>query len=288
MTAALETENTPTKSKLQAFVESSRFVNFVLPVIVLNSITTGMQTSKHLTSSTGCKLEWFVTIALVIYVIEIILKPAVHHRRFFADDWNLFDFFIVGIALLPNMASLSVMRSLRTLRALRGMRIISAVPAMRMVVVDLLKAIPGMLGIMALMGLIYYIGAMLTTTMFGAKFPEWFGTLGASFFTLFQCMTLESWSIGIVRPAMVEFPHAYRFFVPFIVISTFSMLNLFTAVIVSAVQAAKAAGKAEDAGREAAGKPPEPDIKSVDAEIDTLQKELAGLYALLKDRSGHN
>jgi len=105
------------------------------------------------------------------------------------------------------------------------------------VVGGLLGAIPGLLSVIMVMGLIFYIGAVIATKLFGERFPDWFGTLGESAYTLFQVMTLESWSMGIARPVIAEFPQAWIFFVIFILIATFTMLNLFIAVIVNAIQA---------------------------------------------------
>jgi voltage-gated sodium channel len=170
---------------------------------------------------------------LAVFVIELGLRIAAYGRRFFRDPWSLFDLFVVMIALMPQAGPLSVLRALRILRALR---LISAVPRLRRVVAALLSAIPGMGAIILLMCLIFYVAAVIATKLFGSRFPEWFGTIGESLYSLFQIMTLESWSMGIVRPVLEVYPHAWAFFVPFILIATFTMLNLFIAVIVNAMQ----------------------------------------------------
>jgi voltage-gated sodium channel len=117
------------------------------------------------------------------------------------------------------------------------MRLVSVAPSMKAVVSALIKSLPGMGAIVALLTLVFYVSAVMATTLFGEAFPEWFGNLGRSFYTLFQIMTLESWSMGIVRPVMEKQPMAWLFFVPFILIATFTMLNLFIAVVVNAMQA---------------------------------------------------
>jgi len=139
---------------------------------------------------------------------------------------------VVAIALAPATEAFDVLRALRVLRVLR---LISAVPRMRRVVGALLGAIPGIGAIVALLGLVFYVAAVMATKLFGASFPEWFGTLGRSLYSLFQIMTLESWSMGIVRPVMAVYPYAWAFFVPFILIATFTVLNLFIAVVVNAM-----------------------------------------------------
>ena len=145
---------------------------------------------------------------------------------------SVFDFLIVGISLVPTSSGFEI---LRVLRVLRLFRLITAVPQMRKIVSALISVIPGMLSVIALMTLFFYIFAIMATQLFSEKFPEWFGTLGESFYTLFQVMTLESWSMGIVRPVMEVYPYAWVFFVPFIFVVTFVMVNLVVAIIVDAM-----------------------------------------------------
>jgi voltage-gated sodium channel len=129
---------------------------------------------------------------------------------------------------------------LRALRIIRVLRLVSVVPQMRAVVGALLKALPGMASILAVLMLVFYIGAVMATKLYGAAFPDWFGTVGASMYSLFQVMTLESWSMGIVRPVMEVHPGAWLFFVPFIVVTSFTVLNLFIALIVNSMQSLQA------------------------------------------------
>ena len=116
------------------------------------------------------------------------------------------------------------------------LRVISVAPSLRRVVEGFVSALPGMASVFLLMGIIFYIGAVMTTKLFGAAFPEWFGTLGRSGYSLFQIMTLESWSMGIVRPVMVQYPYAWAFFVPFIMVTTFAVVNLLVGLIVNSMQ----------------------------------------------------
>jgi len=169
----------------------------------------------------------------MVFVVEIALRLYAHRLAFFKDAWSVFDFCVVSIALLPASGPFSVLRALRVLRVLR---VLSFVPSMRKIVGAPVKSLNGMLSIAMVLALLYYVAAVMATKLFGEAFPEWFGSLGLSLYTLFQIMTLESWSMGIARPVMAEFPYAWAFFVPFILIATFTMLNLFIAVIVNAVQ----------------------------------------------------
>jgi len=174
-----------------------------------------------------------ILLILGIFILEISLRLIAHGPRFFTDPWSVFDFSVVAIALVPATAGFSVLRALRVLRVLR---LISMVPQMRRVVSALLSAIPGLSSIILVLLLIFYVFAVIATNLFGEQYPEWFGSIGNSMYTLFQIMTLESWSMGIVRPLMDTRPYAWAFFIPFILIATFTMLNLFIAIIVNAMQ----------------------------------------------------
>ncbi|NRB03935.1 MAG: ion transporter, partial [Rhodobacteraceae bacterium] len=156
---------------------------------------------------------------------------------FFTNGWNIFDLLIVVIALMPTAGGLSVLRALRILRVLR---VISVAPRLRRVVEGFVTALPGMASVFLLMAIIFYIGSVMATKLFGAAFPEWFGNLGLSAYSLFQIMTLESWSMGIVRPVMEQFPYAWMFFVPFIMVTTFAVVNLLVGLIVNSMQDAHA------------------------------------------------
>ncbi|MDJ0643974.1 MAG: ion transporter, partial [Erythrobacter sp.] len=145
-------------------------------------------------------------------------------------------------ALVPAGEQFSVLRALRILRALR---LISVVPSMRKVIAGLFSAIPSIGTVIVMLLLLFYISAVMATKLFGEAFPEWFGTLGASLYSLFQVMTLESWSMGIVRPVMEVYPYAWAFFVPFILLTSFIVLNLFIGVIVNAMSEATE-GEAHD------------------------------------------
>ena len=206
---------------------------FITTVIIFNAITLGLETSSSITAAAGGVLRAIDQAVLAIFVIEMVLKLIAFDWRYFKNGWNVFDFTIVMIALLPASGALSVLRSLRILRVLR---LVAIIPAMRKVVQALLAAIPGVTSVIALLLLVYYVFSVMATKLFGGSFPQWFGSLGDSMYTLFQIMTLESWSMGIVRPVMEQYPAAWALFVPFILLTTFAVINLFIAVIVNAMQ----------------------------------------------------
>ncbi|MFO7483255.1 ion transporter [Oceanibaculum nanhaiense] len=254
--------------RLKGFIESGAFQNFIIGVIIVNAITLGLETSATAMNLAGPVLIVLDRIALSIFIIEIVLKLVVYRLRFFRDAWNIFDFLVVGVTLMPAGEGLSVLRSLRILRVLR---LISVVPSLRKVVHALLRAIPGMGSVVALLSLVFYVAAVMATKLFGASFPDWFGSIGASFYTLFQVMTLESWSMGIVRPVMEVYPYAWLFFIIFILLTTFAVLNLFIAIIVDAMAQEHHAEEGET--RAALGG----DHHEIIAEIRALKEEVAAL-----------
>lgn len=238
-TLPLETKPMATNA-LAKWLESDLVTRFILGVIVFNAIILGLETSKVAMANFGGVLLALDAICLGIFVVEIVLKLIAYRLRFFTNGWNLFDFVIVGIALIPNSGALAVLRSLRILRVLR---VISISPSLRKVVEGLVSALPGMGSVVVLMSIIFYVGAVIATKLFGQSHPEFFDSLGGSAYSLFQIMTLESWSMGIVRPVMEIHPYAWAFFIPFILVTTFSVVNLLVGLIVNSMQ--------ETSGREA-------------------------------------
>ena len=226
-------ENLGHRAWLREWVESALFRYTVLAIIFINAVILGLETSPGVMVLVGDTLHLVDKIILWIFVIELVLRMYAHWPRFFLDPWGVFDFLIVTIALVPASEQFSVLRALRILRALR---LISGVPRMRRVVEALLHAIPGIGSVAALLMLVFYVFSVIATKLFGGAFPQWFGTIGESMYSLFQIMTLESWSMGIVRPVMEQFPVAWAFFVPFIIVSSFTVLNLFIAIIVDSMQ----------------------------------------------------
>jgi len=221
------------RAKLKYYLELPRFEALVLALIVFNAIILGLETSPRAMSAAGPLLKMLDQIVLWLFVLEIAARLTADFKGFWRDPWRIFDFIIVGVALIPATGALSVLRAFRILRVLR---LISSIKAMRRVVSGLLSALPGMASIVFLLGLIFYVFAVISTKLFAEAFPQWFGSIGEASYTLFQIMTLESWSMGIVRPVMQEFPLAWLLFVPFIIATAFTVLNLFIGVIVDAMQ----------------------------------------------------
>ncbi len=230
------------RARLGSMVEGEAAQAFITILIVINAITLGLETSGQITDHIGALLVTVDRTILSLFVAEIGLRIIARGFRFFRDPWSLFDFSVVGIALVPATGELAVLRALRVLRVLR---LISIVPHMRRVVGGLLAAIPGLSSIVGILMLLFYVFAVIATNLFGEAFPQFFGTLGSSMYTLFQIMTLESWSMGIVRPVMEVYGLAWLFFVPFILVTTFTVLNLFIAIIVSAMESERRADETQ-------------------------------------------
>jgi voltage-gated sodium channel len=263
----------PLRQRLGDWIESQRIQYLIIAIILANAVVLGLETSERVMAAWGPWLQGLDRIMLAIFVAEIGLKLYARGLGFFRNAWNVFDFIVVGIALVPASGPFAVLRALRVLRVLR---LVSVMPRLRFVVEALLAAIPGIAAIAGLMAIIYYVFAVIATKLFGPSFPDWFGTLGESLYSLFQVMTLESWSMGIVRPVMEVYPWAWAFFVPFILVATFTMLNLFIAIIVNTMQTMHDQEKEETleamrslTAEEAAGL--ELEVRSLRREVESLR-----------------
>lgn len=221
------------RTRLGDFLDRPIVARTITAVILFNALLLGLETIPAAMAAAGPLILALDAACLAIFVAELTAKMVAQGRRFWRDGWNLFDTAIVGVALIPGSGSFSVLRALRILRVLR---IVSVFPRLRRVVEGLITALPGMASVFVLMGILFYIGAVMATTLFGPSFPDWFGSLPQSGYTLFQIMTLESWSMGIVRPVMEVYPYAWAFFLPFILVTTFAVVNLLVGLIVNSMQ----------------------------------------------------
>ncbi|MGW5488684.1 ion transporter [Streptosporangium sandarakinum] len=222
----------PVRERVRTFLETPHLQRIIIAVIVINAATLGLETSPTVTDRYGTALAIVDHAALYIFVAELAAKVYAQRLRFPRDPWNLFDTAIVALSLLPVANGLSVLRALRILRALR---LISVVPSLRRVVTALLTAVPGMTSIVLLLGLVLYVAAVMGTKLYHLTAPDYFGDLPTSLFTLFQMMTGDGWS-DITRDVMDEHPSAWLFFVMFMLVCTFVVLNLFIAVVVNAME----------------------------------------------------
>lgn len=263
------------KHRIEAFWALKRVQNVVIALILINAALLGMETSPRIMASWGKLITTLDHAILTVFVVEIASLLFARGWRFFKDPWSVFDFVVVGIALIPASGPFAVLRSLRVLRVLR---LISKIPSIRKVVGALLGALPGMASVFALVMILFYVNAVIATKLFGQDFPELFGNLGLTFFTLFQVMTLEAWAGGVARPVMEIYPYAWIFFILFILTATFTVLNLFVAVIVNSLNAIH--------GQEESSKGN--DMQTMRNELELMRREVSELRKhLLENRNDH-
>lgn len=252
------------RDQARALIESPAFEGAVAAVILVNAVTLGLETSPAAAARFGDFLFLVDRTVLLIFVVELLARFFVFRSRFFDDPWRVFDLLIVAVSIMPSAGAFTVLRSFRVLRVLR---LVSLVPSMRGVVGALLKALPGMASIIGLLGLVLYVSAVLATKLFGAVEPGFFGDLGSSLFTLFQVMTVEGWP-DIARAVMAHAPQAWIFFVVFLLVATFMVLNLFIAVVVNAMQAQVTADLKDDSDAHA---------REILEEVKLLRREIEAL-----------
>ena len=279
---ALPEANSPlnrVRRRVGVFMESPLVTRAITAVIVFNAITLGLETSAGVMERIGSLLLFLDDAVLAIFVAELLAKLFAFGWRYFTNGWNVFDFIIVGIALAPASGDLTVLRALRILRVLR---LVAIVPSMRKVVMALMAAIPGVSSVIALLALVYYVFAVMVTKLYGKAFPDWFGTVGDSMYSLFQIMTLESWSMGIVRPVMEQYPGAWMVFVPFILMTSFAVINLFIAVIVNAMTEQSQAESA--ALKEEMHAVTEAEASALVQRMEALQRQMDEIKGMLEKR----
>ncbi|MEM9327518.1 MAG: ion transporter [Bacteroidota bacterium] len=255
------------RQKIKNYFESDGFQKTIVTIIIINSVLIGLETSDSVMSTVGFYIDSFDLVILVLFSLEIILKVYAYRMSFFRDPWNLFDLSIVLISIMPAAGSFSVFRALRIVRTLR---LLKNIRKLRVIIESLLQSIPSIGWIGVLLFIIYYTFAVIGTNLYGAAYPDYFGSLGRTFFTLFQIMTLESWASAVARPIMDGMPFAPIYFVTFILIATYTTLNVFIAIVVNTMNEVSIKGIKEE----------EQHIK--DLVIDEHEKMHAKLDALEK------
>lgn len=253
------------QNTLTKFVEASWFTKTIMTLIVINAMILGMETYPAITATYGPILKAVDYAILWVFVAEIVLKIAAYRLNFLRDPWNIFDTLVIAIAFVPAQEAFSVLRAIRVLRVLR---LISIFPRLRRVLSGLVVAIPGIGSIGAILAIIFYVFAVMSTKLFGADHPELFGTLQASMFSLFQIMTLEGWG-DMVREVAETHSFAKPYFIIYILIATFTVLNLFIAVIVDAMQRED---QAEEKQEQDAIRRIEKELVHLHRKVDALKK----------------
>ena len=219
-------------TKLQRTVESTWFQSVILALILANAVILGAETFDTAKAEFGAFLAIADRLIVYAFIVEIGLRIIAHRLNFFRNGWNLFDFVVVLISVFAAASGLAALRAFRVLRVLR---IITVIPRMRLVVSALLDSIPGIASVGVVVALIVYVFAVIGANLYGPAHPELFGDVFQSMYTLFQVMTLEGWP-DIAGQVQETHKRSWVFFLSFVLIATFTMLNLFVAIVVRVVE----------------------------------------------------
>jgi len=260
----------PSNSASMSIVEHPKFKAAVVALIIFNGILLGLETVRSLPANVHSAIVLINYLILVCFVVELILRLASYRLNFFREPWNVFDFVIILASLIVPAGPFQVVRSLRILRVVR---LVSSVPSLRRVVEGLLGALPGIGSVLFLLLLVLYIAGVMATVLFRDILPEEFGHLGLSLFSLFQIMTLEGWA-EIANDAMEQYSWAWMFFIGYILIATFLVLNLVIGVVVGSIQSRIEVEIAEENEGDAALK----------QELVALRKEISALRESLESK----
>lgn len=262
-------------------VEDRRFNAFIIGVILVNAVLVGLETSPDILARFGHQLELVNALIIGIFIVEITFRIASYWPRpltFFRDPWNLFDFVIVGLSLLPAAGSFATVA--RLARLLRVVRLVSVLPELRLIVGTMLRSFSSMIAIVVLLTLVMYVYAVLGYHMFGAIDPAHWGDLGTAVRTLFEALTLEGW-LELQAAVISQVPLAWLYFGSYILIAVFIVVNLFIAVILNNLEQVKVEQAAEDMATETR--------VEVDGDllrrVDTIRAELSELETLLRARA---
>jgi len=255
------------------------FERFIIALIIINAIVLGMETSPALTARHGDIMVWINHLVLAVFVLEAMIKitaVAPRFRLYFGDGWNLFDFTIVVLSLLPGTGEFAMIA--RLARLLRVMRLISALPELRLIVSTLVRSVPGFANVILLLSIIFYMYAVAGYHLLHAHDPEHWRNLGISLLTLFRVLTLEDWT-DVMYAAMGYDPYMWIFFVSFVVVATFVVINLFIAVVINNLEEAKKERVATEDTRTA-----DTIRRELDNTRESLERLSEALYRL--DRKG--
>jgi voltage-gated sodium channel len=262
------------RSYCQRIVGAAWFEPFMIGLIVFNGVLIGLETSKEIEAEYGRLLHLGNDLILAAFIVEAVLKitaVAPRFRLYFGNGWNLFDFSVVVLSLLPSTGEFALVA--RLIRVLRVLRLISAVPQLRLIVATLVRSIPSMGHVLLLMSVIFYIYAVTGYHLFHAHDEEHWGSLGAALLTLFQMVTLEGW-VDIMDTALEAHAWSWIYFVSFVLIGTFVVLNLFIAVVINNLEASKA-----EELKELASPPTHDELMR---ELERTREALAGLQRQLE------
>lgn len=280
-------DRTQAASRLERVVETDIFRTSIITLIIINAVILGALTyADRMSPSLVSALKLIDQSITYIFVVEILAKLIAYRHHFFKSGWNLFDFIVVGVAILPGGDQITILRAMRVLRV---MRMLQFVPVLRRITEALLKALPDMGAVVAILTLFIYIGAVMGTYLFGnTDNPEvalLFGDLPSSAYTMFQVMTLDGWRFEVVQKVIDDGnPYAWVFFLTFMFLASFAVLNLFIALIVDALQQEQNAMRAElmeqqtEQQAEILG-----ELDDIEVETSEVHREMEDILGLVRD-----
>ena len=248
-------------------VASPPFHRVVLALIVVNAIIMGLETWPAIAARWDSVFDVIHVVIQIAFVVEIALRIIAHGRRplaFFRDGWNVFDFLVVALSLLPAAGPLATVA--RLARILRVARMVTGIPELRLIIATMLRSIPSMGHVILLAGLLIYIYGVVGNHLFGEVDPEHWGTLGRAAHTLFVIITLEGW-VDLLAKSELATPWAWVYYTSFIIIAVFVVTNLFIAVVINNLETIRA-----DKPRET-----DPELERLHAKLDALADELRAL-----------
>ncbi|MFV8781089.1 ion transporter [Microbulbifer sp. SA54] len=219
--------------------EAPLFSQVIIGLILINAVAVGMETSSWILERYSGLLYGVNQLILVAFMVEALVKIAAHGSRpwrYFANGWNCFDFSIIVLSLIPAAGPMATLA--RLVRVLRVLRLVSAFPELRLLVDTLLRSLPSMFHISLLMGIIFYIYAVAGYFLFHEIDPTHWRSLPIALLSLFRIVTFEDWT-DIMYTAMETMPYAWLYFISFVVMGAFVMINLFIGVVLNNLEEAK-------------------------------------------------
>ncbi len=258
----------------RSIASSPVFNRAIVGVLVVNAVALGCRTAESVSRSLDPLLIGIEVTAVAIFVVEMIIKITAFGRSFFSSAWNWFDLIVIAVSAVPASGTLLM---LRTIRILRTFRLISVIPSMRRVVNALFTAVPGLVSILLLLMLVLYTASIAAVQMFGAVAPEHFGHLGSALLTMFKVMT-QGWP-EVADEIVAVRPLGWVFFVGYIVVTGFIVLNLLIAVIVNAMerQVIDAAAEKEQRVELSHHAQLMAELAAMRAQLDSMETELSTL-----------
>ncbi|MCM1293720.1 MAG: ion transporter [Bacteroides sp.] len=230
-------------------------------------------------------MERICDVSIWIFVVELAIRFAIEGKNFFTGRnkyWNYFDTIVIGLSLIASIgtfASFRIFRIFRVFRQLNVIRVIRSASKLKTIVAAIFSALPGIMWTSILFFIVMYTYALVGCAFYGNAFPDLFGNVWKALFSLFQIMTLENWAGGIARPVMDQFPSAWIYFVSYVLVGSYLILNLIVALVISSLQEVEA----RNAQRELERRRRAGDISKIDEEIDKLHKQMEVVMKLLEE-----